>query len=97
MKKIEKVTLIGLGAMGVFFAPRISENLGANFRILASGARKERLEKNGVTIADSTLDMIPYNYVTMPADKEATFQKMIEYLEDNDDVQEVYHNVEFSE
>ena len=50
MKKIEKVTLIGLGAMGVFFAPRVSEKLGANFRILASGARKERLEKNGVTV-----------------------------------------------
>ncbi|MBR5267505.1 MAG: ketopantoate reductase family protein [Lachnospiraceae bacterium] len=50
MKKIEKVTLIGLGAMGVFFAPRISEKLGANFRILASGARKERLEQKGVTV-----------------------------------------------
>lgn len=50
MKKIEKVTLIGLGAMGVFFAPRISAKLGANFRILADGARKERLEKNGVTV-----------------------------------------------
>ena len=50
MKKIEKVTLIGLGAMGVFFAPRISAKLGANFRILASGERKERLEKRGVTV-----------------------------------------------
>ncbi len=50
MKKIETVTLIGLGAMGVFFAPRLSEKLGANFRILADGARKERLEKRGVTV-----------------------------------------------
>ena len=50
MKKIEKVTLIGLGAMGVFFAPRISSKLGANFRILASSKRKERLEKRGVTV-----------------------------------------------
>lgn len=50
MKKIEKVTLIGLGAMGVFFAPRISGKLGANFRILASGARKERLLQKGVTV-----------------------------------------------
>ena len=58
---------------------------------------KENLENNGVTIANSNLDLIPSNYVTMPADKEATFQKMIDYLEDNDDVQEVYHNVEFSE
>ena len=48
--KIEKVTLIGLGAMGVFFAPRLSEKLGAGFRILADGARKERLEHKGVTV-----------------------------------------------
>ena len=50
MKKIEKVTLIGLGAMGVFFAPRISEQLGAGFRVLADGARKDRLEQRGVTV-----------------------------------------------
>ena len=37
MKPMNKVTLIGLGAMGVFFAPRISEKLGAGFRIMASG------------------------------------------------------------
>lgn len=48
--KIEKVTLIGLGAMGVFFAPRLSEKLGAGFRILADGSRKERLEHRGVTV-----------------------------------------------
>lgn len=48
--KIQKVTLIGLGAMGVFFAPRLSEKLGAGFRILADGSRKERLEHRGVTV-----------------------------------------------
>lgn len=48
--KMKKVTLIGLGAMGVFFAPRISEKLGAGFRILADGSRKERLEHRGVTV-----------------------------------------------
>lgn len=50
MKKIEKVTLIGLGAMGVFFAPRLSEHLGSGFRIMADGARKDRLEQKGVTV-----------------------------------------------
>ena len=50
MKQIKKVTLIGLGAMGVFFAPRLSEKLGADFRILADGARKERLDQKGVTV-----------------------------------------------
>lgn len=50
MKKIEHVTLIGLGAMGVFFAPRLSEKLGAGFKVMAGGSRKERLEQKGVTV-----------------------------------------------
>lgn len=60
-------------------------------------AVKENIEKAGVTIADSNIDMIPSNYVTLPSDKVGTFQKMIDFLEDNDDVQEVYHNVELPE
>lgn len=49
--KMEKVTLIGLGAMGSFFAPRLEEGLGkGNFRVLAEGERKKRLETRGVTI-----------------------------------------------
>ena len=55
---------------------------------------KENLEGAGVTIADSALDLIPSNYVTLPEDKVATFTKMIDLLEDCDDVQEVYHNVD---
>ena len=55
---------------------------------------KENLENAGVSIADSGLDMIPSNYVTLPEDKVATFTKMIDLLEDCDDVQEVYHNVD---
>ncbi|MDD3402870.1 MAG: ketopantoate reductase family protein [Hespellia sp.] len=48
--KIEKVTLIGLGAMGAFFAPKLHEHLGDNFRVVAEGKRKEKLETKGVTI-----------------------------------------------
>ncbi|PKM52115.1 MAG: 2-dehydropantoate 2-reductase [Firmicutes bacterium HGW-Firmicutes-7] len=48
---IKKVTLIGLGAMGVFFAPKLEAYLGkGNFRVLAEGERKERLQSKGVTI-----------------------------------------------
>lgn len=50
MKKIEKVSLIGLGAMGAFFAPALYKTLGDNFRVIADGSRKERLETKGVTI-----------------------------------------------
>ena len=34
---IKKVSLIGLGAMGVFFAPRLQAALGDNFRVIAEG------------------------------------------------------------
>lgn len=50
MKQINKVSLIGLGAMGVFFAPRLHELLGSNFRVIAEGSRKERLEQKGVIV-----------------------------------------------
>lgn len=58
---------------------------------------KENLERINITIADSSIDLIPTNYVDLAPDKEATFQKMIDALEDSDDVQEVYHNVNLSE
>lgn len=38
--------------------------------------------------------MVPQSYITIPDDKIASFNKLIEGLEDNDDVQEVYHNVD---
>ena len=55
---------------------------------------KTNLESNSITIADSSLDLVPTNYVELSEDKETTFLKMIDALEDNDDVQEVYHNVD---
>ena len=48
--KIKRIALIGLGAMGVFFAPRLYEAFGENFYIIAGGERKKRLESRGVTI-----------------------------------------------
>lgn len=48
--KIKKVSLIGLGAMGSFFAPRLEKAYGEGFRIIADGERKKRLETEGVTI-----------------------------------------------
>lgn len=50
MRELKKVTLIGLGAMGVFFAPKLSEYLGTGFCIMADGARRDRLEQRGVTV-----------------------------------------------
>lgn len=41
-RKIKKISLIGLGAMGSFFAPRLEKAYGDGFRIIADGgAEKE--------------------------------------------------------
>lgn len=49
--EIKHAALIGLGAMGSFFAPRMEAHLGReHFQVVASGSRKERLERDGVTV-----------------------------------------------
>lgn len=58
---------------------------------------KENLEKLNIAIADSSIDLIPSNYVDLTPEKQTTFQKMIDALEDSDDVQEVYHNVNLTD
>lgn len=48
--KIEKVALLGAGAVGAYFIYGLSEKLGKSFYICAKGDRKERLEKEGLII-----------------------------------------------
>ena len=49
MVEIKRAVLIGLGAMGCFFAPGLQRALGDGFQVMAGGERKERLEQ-GVVI-----------------------------------------------
>ena len=48
--KIEKVALLGAGAVGAYFIWGLSEKLGENFCVVAKGERKSRLEKEGLII-----------------------------------------------
>jgi len=52
--KIQTVALMGAGAVGAYFIYGMSEKMGDNFCVIAEGARKERLEKNGIQINDKT-------------------------------------------
>ena len=61
-----------------------------------SEARKF-LEGKGLTFLQAELTMIPQSKITLPEDKLETFKKMLDKLEENDDVQNVYHNVELPE
>ena len=58
-----------------------------------SEARKY-FEGKGVTFLEAEIKMIPQNYITLAADKLETFTTMLDKLEELDDVQAVYHNVE---
>ena len=58
-----------------------------------SQARKY-FEDKGVTFLEAEIKMIPQNYITLEGDKLDTFMKMLDKLNELDDVQDVYHNVE---
>ncbi len=59
---------------------------------------RETLEKEGVPMAEAEITMIPQNYVEL-TDPEALkkFVRIIDLLEEDDDVQAVYHNVNLPE
>ncbi|OLN22416.1 hypothetical protein BTO30_09715 [Domibacillus antri] len=61
-------------------------------------AVQEALKNAGVTeFTVAELTMLAQNDVTLSADDQAQFEKMIDALEDLEDVQQVYHNVDLSE
>lgn len=59
-------------------------------------AVRDALEAEGYTLAQAESTMVPQTSVQIDADKEELFRTMIEKLEDDDDVSEVYHNAELS-
>ena len=61
-----------------------------------SSVRKYLEEKN-LTFIQAEVMMIPQNKVTLSAENLVKFEKLLERLEDLDDVQNVYHNVELPE
>ncbi|WP_037288099.1 YebC/PmpR family DNA-binding transcriptional regulator [Saccharibacillus sacchari] len=61
-------------------------------------AVQEALRAAGIeefTVAEIT--MLPQTFVTLDADSEKAFEKMIDAIEDLEDVQQVYHNVDSDE
>ena len=51
------------------------------------------LENKGITFIEADVEMIPNDYITLEEKQLETFMKLIDALEDNDDVQSIYHNV----
>lgn len=55
---------------------------------------RQYFEGKGVTFLEAAVKMVPQNYITLDGDKLATFTKMLDKLEELDDVQDIFHNVE---
>lgn len=57
--------------------------------------KADQLEAEGAVILEKTVDMVPDNYII--AENQETLLKLIDALEESDDVQNVYHNAEINE
>lgn len=61
-------------------------------------AIQEALKEKGITdFSVAEMQMIPQNEVTLTGDDLEKFEKMIDVLEELEDVQQVYHNVELED
>lgn len=58
---------------------------------------RETIEKAGYSFASAEINMIPENTVTLGAETQEKVARLLEMLEDLDDVQNVYHNAEMDE
>ncbi len=84
------MTALDLGAIDVVdYEDAIEVVTEANGHVSVS----EGLEKAGYKVLEAKTSLIPDNYVDLDEEKFTKFQKMIDALEDLDDVQEVFHNV----
>ena len=54
---------------------------------------RDQIIASGLEVVSAELEMIPQQTMDLPDDKYASFIKMLDNLEENDDVQNVYHNV----
>jgi YebC/PmpR family DNA-binding regulatory protein len=61
------------------------------------GTVREALEANKLEFLEADIKMIPNLYTAVDEETAVKIQKMLDALEDDDDVQDVYHNAEFPE
>jgi YebC/PmpR family DNA-binding regulatory protein len=61
------------------------------------GTVREALEGNGLEFLEADVKMIPDTYTAVDEETAVKIQKMLDALEEDDDVQDVFHNAEFPE
>ncbi len=82
--------VVDLGVEECFFSNNLYEvhcNKNQIFEI------KKKLEKKIDLFFSSTLEWIPYNYIELDVEKKDLILKLVETLEDDDDIQKVFTNL----
>lgn len=70
------------------------EDKNAELMAAAPKGRRNDEEEPKIKFVQAEIAMIPQNKITLPADKVKTFENLLDALEELDDVQNVYHNVD---
>lgn len=70
------------------------EEKNAELVAAAPKGRRNEEPEDKIRFLQAEIAMIPQNKIVLPPEKVKTFENMIEALEDLDDVQNVYHNVD---
>ena len=63
----------------------------------AFSAVRTYFEERGHSFIEASIQMVPNDKITLNADQLVSFNKMLDAFEDNDDIQDIYHNVELPE
>ena len=61
------------------------------------GALQKKMEELKLEVENAELQRIPKTTVTLDSEALKKVMKLIDVLEDDDDVQKVYHNIELNE
>ena len=61
MKKIDTVTLVGLGAIGAAYGSKLHDSLKDSFQVVANEVRIQKYQKSGILINNQVFH---FNYIT---------------------------------
>lgn len=62
--------------------------------VAAFSSVRKYLEGKGLNFFEAEITMLPQNKITLEGDELAKFKRLVDALDDLDDVQDVYHNVD---
>jgi len=83
----------GLEEMGESTTEKGEDQIVIRCALQSFGAMQSALEAKGLTVTESLTEFIPTNTVSLDEDKATEVLKMVDLLEQDEDVQHVFHNL----